>query len=413
MKEKLNKSGAKSIIMGNNNRSYDLNRSVANTIITSSYIILKDGTKKRKRHTNSYMEEFLEKRRLAAEFAQTKRSTSSKNPRIKIDKSLKDNLDDNYNMNIKQIEQAISINKLKNNLPGKTTALIDNTNLEINDIILEKNIDTNKSNLIFQDNSNKYSKYINIPSKEESTNTKNLIINNQNINNNYYINKQNNYNYNIPKITNEILDKQYNNIKRHNIVYTKKKSVNLNNKNISNHSFTENRYSSINNDNENENDEQCNIKNNIEFINNKDLESLDPHLPSDTFLDNNINNKLIINSYQKDFISLDINLENSEKKSLSKDIQNVNNFKDISPIKSNINIHTENRINKIINDEENGKNENMETEFINDKKMNKSEHFISLMKKMINNQSNENESSNNFQYDKNINKSMIDRKSVV
>ena len=254
MKEKTTKSGAKSIVMGNNNCSFDLNRSVANSIITSSYIILKDGTKKRKRHPNSYIEEFLEKRRMAAEFAQTKRSTSSKNPRVKIDKSLKDTIDENYSINIKKIEQVISIQNLKNNLPGKTTAIIDNTNIENEEIILDKNIDNNKFNMIYPDNINKYNKYINIQNKEDSIdNTKNLIINNQNINNNYYINKQNNFNYNIPNITKEIVENKnkYNNIKRHNIVYTKKKGQNLNNnKNLSNHSFTENRYSSINQDNE-------------------------------------------------------------------------------------------------------------------------------------------------------------------
>ena len=187
MKEKTDKTGAKSIIMSNNNASFDLNRSVANTMITSSYIILKDGTRKKKRHVNSYMEEFLEKRRMAAEFAQTKRSTSSKNPRIKIDKSVKDNLEENYNnINIKRIEQAISINNLKNNLPGKTTALIDNTEMKSNNILLEKN-DKKKEN---NENSNKYIKYINIKNKDEDiSNGKNLIINNQNINNNYYKNK--------------------------------------------------------------------------------------------------------------------------------------------------------------------------------------------------------------------------------
>ena len=87
MKEKTYKSGPKSIVMTNNNCSFELNRSMNNSIITSSYIILKDGTKKRKRHANSYMEEFLEKRRLAAEFAQSKRSTSSKNPRVRIKKN--------------------------------------------------------------------------------------------------------------------------------------------------------------------------------------------------------------------------------------------------------------------------------------------------------------------------------------
>ena len=323
MKEKTDKTGAKSIIMSNNNASFDLNRSVANTMITSSYIILKDGTRKKKRHVNSYMEEFLEKRRMAAEFAQTKRSTSSKNPRIKIDKSVKDNLEENYNnINIKRIEQAISINNLKNNLPGKTTALIDNTEMKSNNILLEKN-DKKKEN---NENSNKYIKYINIQNKDEDiSNGKNLIINNQNINNNYYINKQNNFNYNIPNINSEIMENKYNNVKRHNIVYTKKKGQNLNNnsnKNISNHSFTENRYTN------NDNDEQCNIINTNELTssNNKDIELLGPQLPEDAFLENNHK----INTIQNDFLTL----ENTGKNSLSKDIENANNFKDISPIKS-------------------------------------------------------------------------------
>ena len=89
------KSGAKSIIM-NNNCSLDLNRSMTNSIITSSYIILKDGTKKRKRHMNSYMEEFLEKRRMAAEFAQSKRSTSSKNPKVRVGKNMNSSNDCKY-----------------------------------------------------------------------------------------------------------------------------------------------------------------------------------------------------------------------------------------------------------------------------------------------------------------------------
>ena len=110
MKETYYKSGAKSIIMTNNNCSFDLNRSVAHTIISSSYIVLRDGTKKRKRHVNSYMEEFLEKRRLAAEFAQSKRSISSKNPRVRIDKNMSVNND--YNADLNKIKEAISINKI-------------------------------------------------------------------------------------------------------------------------------------------------------------------------------------------------------------------------------------------------------------------------------------------------------------
>ena len=385
MKE-TSKTGAKSIIMSNNNRSFDLNRSVANSIITSSYIILKDGTRKRKRHVNSYMEEFLEKRRMAAEFAQTKRSTSSKNPRIKVDKSLKDNLDENYSMNLQRIEQAISINNLKNNLPGKTTALIDNTNMENNDIILEEK-DNNKEKIICPETSNKYIKYINVQNKDESLgNGKNLIINNQNINNNYYINKQNNFNYNIPNITNEIIENKYNTIKRHNIVYTKKKGQNLNNnKNISNHSFTENRYTSINNDN----DEQCNIinTNELNISNNKDMDLLGPQLPEDAFLENN--HKMI--SIQNDYITL----ENTNNKSLSKDIQNINNFKDISPIKSINTTQKEERFNQLNKNNEN-ETQNANNENLYDKNINKSERFLSIMQKMINN----NEYNNNLEKDK-------------
>jgi hypothetical protein len=220
---KTYKSGAKSIIL-NNNCSLDLNRSMTNSIITSSYIILKDGTKKKKRHMNSYMEEFLEKRRMAAEFAQSKRSTSSKNPKVRVNKNMNNSNDYKFNINIKKIEEAISINNLKNNLPGKTKALIDNTNLQNNNSNLEKNETDNKANMLFQDNSNKYNKYINVSRKEEfdkESETKSLIINNQNINNNFYINEQNNYN--ISNTDKDYLEKKYNNVQRRNIVYTKKK----------------------------------------------------------------------------------------------------------------------------------------------------------------------------------------------
>ena len=392
MKEKLNKSGAKSIIMNNNNCSFELNRSVANSIITSSYIILKDGTKKRKRHVNSYMEEFLEKRRLAAEFAQSKRSTSSKNPRIKIDKNINNNNSLNCNINIKKIEEAISINNLKNNLPGKTTALIDNVNYNNNDIILDnrndKEIDINK--------------YITIPNEEENVSyTKNLIINNQNINNNYYINKQNNYNYNIPKRTNEDLEKKYNNIKRHNIVYTKKKGQNVNNnilKNTSNHSFTENRYSSINNDNDNDNEEQNNIINNNELntSNNKELELLGPQSPEDAFIKNNIDNKIAINNIHNNYKDLNLG---DDLVNMKKDNKNINNFNDISPIKPKNTIEIENNNEQLNNNNDNGndkikdndQNKNLNIGNMNNSKINKSDHFITLMQKMINNKENDNE----------------------
>lgn len=369
------KSGAKSIIM-NNNCSLDLNRSMTNSIITSSYIILKDGTKKRKRHMNSYMEEFLEKRRMAAEFAQSKRSTSSKNPKVRVDKNLSSSNDYKYNINIKKIEEVISINNLKNNLPGKTKALIDNTNLQNSN---EKNEPDNKANALFQDNSNKYSKYINVSNKEEinkESETKSLIINNQNINNNFYINEQNNYNISNANTDKDYLEKKYNNIQRHNIVYTKKKE-NINSKNLSNHSFTENRYSSMYQDNDI--DDQCNMGN---------MELLGPQLPEEAFLGSDNNNKYTIS---KDInINYENNIQNTDKKSLSKDIKDNKNFKDISPIKPNINIQSQNNSGKIysLNEED----ADIDIDNVNIKKVNKSEHFISLMQRMINkNSTNEND----------------------
>jgi len=376
------KSGAKSIIM-NNNCSLDLNRSMTNSIITSSYIILKDGTKKRKRHVNSYIEEFLEKRRMAAEFAQSKRSTSSKNPKVRVGKNMNNSNDYKYNINIKKIEEAISINNLKNNLPGKTKALIDNTNLQNNNDISGKNETNNRDNMLFQDNSNKYSKYINVSNKEEinkKNDTKSLIINNQNINNNFYINEQNNYNISNANANSDkdYLEKKYNNVQRRNIVYTKKKE-NINSKNLSNHSFTENRYSSMYQDNDI--DEQCNMGN---------MELLGPQLPEEAFLGNDKNNS---NKYtvSKDInINYENNILNTDKKSLSKDIKDNKNFKDISPIKPNLNIQSQNNSGKIynLNEEE----ADIGIDNVNINKVNRSEHFISLMQRMINkNNLNEND----------------------
>ena len=197
-----------------NFHSLDLNRSTAKSVLTSSYIVSKDGTKKRKRNANSYMEEFLEKRRMAAEFAQSKRSTSTKHHRVKItqDEESKKEAELDDDINIKKIEERININNLKNNLPGKTKELIDNTN---------NNISNNKSNSNLNDN-NYLSRYINV-------------------------------------ISNNPANNKYNNFKRHNIIYTKKNNLsqnNIKNTNISNHSFTEDRYNTNTN---HDNDDQCNI----------------------------------------------------------------------------------------------------------------------------------------------------------
>ena len=224
MLEKSFKSRDKLTLSTANYHSLDLNRSITNSVMTSSYIVLKDGTKKKKRNINSYMEEFLEKRRMAAEFAQAKRSTSTKNYRVKLTGDEKNNKDNEFNIqfNIKKIEETININNLKNNLPGKTTELINNNN----------NIGNNLS------------KYLN-PSNPQNNEG-------DNINKNICVQKQNNFN---------VIQNKYNNFKRHNIVYTKKTNLSQNlgkNINLSNHSFTEDRYNT-NHDNE----EQCNIINTI------------------------------------------------------------------------------------------------------------------------------------------------------
>ena len=100
MLDKSIKSRDKLNLTSANFHSLDLNRSITNSVLTSSYIILKDGTKKKKRHVNSYMEEFLEKRKMAAEFAQSKRSTSTKNYRVKLIKNEENMKDEEFNVNI-------------------------------------------------------------------------------------------------------------------------------------------------------------------------------------------------------------------------------------------------------------------------------------------------------------------------
>ena len=298
MMEKSINSRDKLTLTNANFHSMDLNRSLSNSYMTSSYIRVKNGSKKKKRHANSYMEEFLEKRRMAAEFAQSKRSISSKNNRTKLTEDEKNNKDTEYDisMNIKKMDETININNLKNNLPGKTKELINNTN-----------------NL---------NKYITSSNKTNS------------------ISRQENY---------TIGHNKYNNFKRHNIVYTKKTNLSQNTgknntnitsiTNLSNHSYTENRYNTHHdNDNDNENEEQCNI----------------------------------------------IHTNDNDNKNENENIRDINKINDISPIEQNhiilnakggIDITNEN---KIIN-------EKKEKEKINNKELNNSEHFLSIMERMIKN----------------------------
>ena len=144
------KNGAKSV----KNKSFD-NQSV----ISSDYVFLKNGNVKRKRNKNSYFETFLEKRRMAAEFAQSKRCYSTIATKIQhLNKS------NNNNNNIKQnnklfyhgMQEIINMNNLKHNLPGKATPIIDNTDnllkIEEEKIIAESENNNNNLNNYFSEN---------------------------------------------------------------------------------------------------------------------------------------------------------------------------------------------------------------------------------------------------------------------
>ena len=311
MLDKSTKSRDKLTLTNVNFHSFDLNHSINNSFLTSSYIVLKDGTKKRKRHINSYMEEFLERRRMAAEFAQSKRSTSSKNYRAKFIKNEENMKDAEFkvDINIKKLEESININNLKNNLPGKTRELIDNTNN-----IRENNL----------------GKYINIHNNTDVENVNKKIINNK------------------------IVHNKYNNFKRHNIIYTKKTNLSQNNNknmNLSNHSFTEDRYNT-----NHENEDQCNI--------------------------------ISINTIKN-------------KKNVNNENDNINSIKDISPIKPiNINLNAKGGIDEKEkecknNEKDEEKNEIENKEKSDEKRLNKNEHFLSIMERMINMNINKNQPSVN------------------
>lgn len=135
---------------------------------------------------------------------------------------------------------------------------------------------------------------------------------------------------------------------------------------------------------DNDIDEQCNMGN---------MELLGPQLPEEAFLGNDKNNNNNNNKYtvSKDInINYENNIQNTDKKSLSKDIKDNKNFKDISPIKPNINIQSQNNSGKIfsLNEED----ADIDIDNVNIKKVNRSDHFMSLMQRMINkNSTNEND----------------------
>ena len=149
---------SKSRIKSFKNKSFD-----NHSIISSDYLFFKNVSFKKKRNKNSYLEAFLEKRRMAAEFAQKKLSYSTISIKPKIINNEKIN-----ELSLKE-EELANINNLKKNLPGKALSIIDNKNLNYNKYsnnfviennnsikILNQNIKNNNEKLIqkFADNIN-------------------------------------------------------------------------------------------------------------------------------------------------------------------------------------------------------------------------------------------------------------------
>ena len=144
------KNGAKSV----KNKSFD-NQSV----ISSDYVFLKNGNVKRKRNKNSYFETFLEKRRMAAEFAQSKRCYSTiatKIQHLNKNNNNSNNIKQNNKLFYHGMQEIINMNNLKHNLPGKATPIIDNTDnllkIEEEKIIAESENNNNNLNNYFSEN---------------------------------------------------------------------------------------------------------------------------------------------------------------------------------------------------------------------------------------------------------------------
>ena len=151
------------------NKSFD-NKSV----ISSDYIFLKNGNVKRKRTKNSYFETFLEKRRMAAEFAQSKRCYSTISTKIQHINKNTDNKNKLKNkLSYQGLQEIINMNNLRKNLPGKATSIIDNTDKIIRtnyDNEINEEDEENFENMNFNKNDNFFSQNnINIDNKNNKS----------------------------------------------------------------------------------------------------------------------------------------------------------------------------------------------------------------------------------------------------
>ena len=137
----------------------NLNLSITNSIENTSFIILKDGTIKQKRHKNSYLEEYLDNKRLllAMEASEKPRKTKSY-----INKNKKKNLFYKTNFYfIKSYEKNNNKNKRNsdNDILGKLQRLNMFENVFINDTL---NKELNNREVQYRFSHNNYSNNLNL-----------------------------------------------------------------------------------------------------------------------------------------------------------------------------------------------------------------------------------------------------------
>ena len=304
------------------------------SIISSDYVFLKNGNVKRKRNKNSYYEAFLEKRRMAAEFAQSKRCYSTVSTKITYA---------NKKNRICGLQDIINMNNLKHNLPGKATPIIDNTN-NINNkdnyIFFQNNINslshpefdeikhlTNKSNAI-NDNSNNLSPPYELENNENEETSKfgkkdRIIDTNQS-------RKIEIMQLKKVEMNNNNIINNYNKIKNNN-TYIKKRPIR--DENILIATLRQNKNTELNKINNNQVETSISFRNDLNN-NNKDK-------------NNNINN--IIENYNSNDFSIKYNEQN--KKDINRYIDTNNNEENDNNINyfNNINDKIQNNTNEFKN----------------------------------------------------------------
>ena len=331
------KNGAKSV----KNKSFD-NQSV----ISSDYIFLKNGNVKRKRNKNSYFETFLEKRRMAAEFAQSKRCYSTLS--TKIQNNCKNNINNNSKPKNQILypgmQEIININKLKHYLPGKATSIIDNTEniIKSNNNEILKSDEINKINFLQKNKEsiNKNNDSLSQPYFDEIRHLTNKSNANNEINNNLIppIELDNDNNEETSKFGNEgkiidtnksrkiemipdkhfeIMNKnRYNKLKNSVNTYVKKRPVRDDYNKVS--ALLQNKNNDVN-----ANNNPVNI--NISFRN-----DFNKNVPNNNHNKNNLNNKNNKNNNQNIYDNINLNdfsikYNDKNSKDMNRYVETINN----------------------------------------------------------------------------------------